>query len=784
MKSTRTIPTGSFIPFATAFFVSLILFFAGHLASAEGTELKWGPAESGISLNASESGKVLPLVKSLVLRVKFADGSSFETRGLKSSKTPGGGLRLDFDLGGTAASDASVSADLFPAKRSLRMKWRVKYTGEKKEIREKAIQFEFAKTVQSARSAAVTKFVKPTGAEEWEAVGDTPYPDFDVQVRRIHFEDQDLAAVTSWYDSGWIYGNDFSKARTMAIPLTNRSPVESEFDLALIALSKGDTSTDGDLAAEGKGRPISLSAECDSPYHLFKPGEDVSFRLRLRNVSGQSLETKLNVLCKDYYGESLASDNRSVKLEPGQSEKIPFRFKYSKRGIAFLAAEVSAGGENVILRTTFGILPERALTPVKPASVFGMAAIIGRTNLYPDQVPPAESLALLARIGVRWLRGSHQVDLKTNHSAADLALAQDYVALQNRYGIRPYFQAPSAKIPLSKDVSTAFFDKVRETISTYKDLFPYMEFGNEKNLTGETGANYAQKILKPLSELSRSLHPKGTILSMGLGGVQKNWLDDFVNASGMASIDILSIHPGCHPRAPEFWNGNRGWVFKSQVMDAVQAAESAGKSVWITEAYAPSGPMKTQSDLRTAADYLVRTHVVAIALGVKMVAWYQFQDGTWFANRYKPTDLEYYYGMTFTDLTPKPQYPAYGVMTEQLEDASCAGRLKLGDDNLYGVRFRRGGETIDVLWSYKERPANDTLETKGTTRFIGEPWEEKWKSPVEVSLPASGSVVVTDLMGNEKRVNAGGILKLKLSGSPVYVRGLGNIPLETKFWGE
>lgn len=774
-------------PFAKSFFsfASILTFlFIGQTAFSQETELKLDASDSGITFSAAEFGKFSPISKSLVLRVKFADGTFFETRGVKSSKSPEGAARLDFVLGGPAASEASVSADVLSTKRCVRLKWRVKYSGEKKEIREKAIQFEFAGDIRNARSAAVTKFVKPTGAEEWEAVGDTPYPDFDAQVRRISFDGVSLAAVTSWYDSGWIYGNDFSKARTFSIPLTNGSPVESEFDLALIPLAKDDASTDADLAALGKGRPVSLSAECDSPYHLFKPGENLAFKLRLRNVDSKSVEAKLDSLVKDYYGDSLASEKRSLKLEPGQIEKIPFRVKYGRRGIAFLAAEVLANGETAILRTTFGILPERAATPAKPNSVFGMAAIIGRTNLYPDQVPPAESLALLSRIGVRWLRGSHQVDLKTNQTAADLAAAKDYVALQNRFGIRPYFQAPSAKIPLSKDVGPAFFDRVRDTISTFGPLFPYMEFGNEKNLVGETGSNYALKILKPLGELSRSIDPKIQILSMGLGGVQKNWLDDFVNAGGMGMIDVLSIHPGCHPRSPEFWNGNRGWVFKSQVMDAVRAAEDAGKSVWITEAYAPSGPMKTQSDLRTAADYLVRTHVVALALGVKMVAWYQFQDGVWFANRYKPTDLEYYYGMVFTDLTPKPQYPAYGVMTEQLEDAAYVGRLKLGDDHLYGVRFRRGEDIIDVLWSYKERPANDTLETKGTTRFIGEPWEEKWKAPVEVSLPASGAVLITDLMGNERKVNAGGVLKLKLSGSPVYVKGLGNIPLETKLWGE
>ena len=283
-------------------------------------------------------------------------------------------------------------------------------------------------------------------------------------------------------------------------------------------------------------------------------------------------------------------------------------------------------------------------------------------------------------------------------------------------------------------------------------------------------------------------------MTMGLGGVHKKWWREFEQAGGLELADVLAVHPGCHPRAPEFWKGWFGWVFRGQMWLVFDAIERRGllnqKEVWITEAYAPSSPSYTQLDLRTAADYLVRTYVISIALGVRVIEWYQFQDGVWHWRCPRPTDGEFNFGMLYTDLTPKPQYVAYGLMTEQLEGSTCEGRLDLSADDLYGFRFRRPGSShVDVLWSYRENHECDLAwwpkeKFKGKHRLPGEPWQERWKRPVEVKLPASGDRVdVTDLMGRATRTaSEGGRVSLRPSGSPVYVTGLGAIPMLPRVW--
>jgi len=127
-------------------------------------------------------------------------------------------------------------------------------------------------------------------------------------------------------------------------------------------------------------------------------------------------------------------------------------------------------------------------------------------------------------------------------------------------------------------------------------------------------------------------------------------------------------------------------------------------------------------------------------------------------------------------------------MTEQLEGATCLGRLDLGADDLYGVRFNHGGETVDVLWSYREKHETDLPwwppeNYAKDSRRPAEPWVERWQAPVEVTLPAAGTLTITDLMGNRRPLQPqDGKVTLALTGSPVYVRGIGEMGRLPRLW--
>jgi hypothetical protein len=129
-------------------------------------------------------------------------------------------------------------------------------------------------------------------------------------------------------------------------------------------------------------------------------------------------------------------------------------------------------------------------------------------------------------------------------------------------------------------------------------------------------------------------------------------------------------------------------------------------------------------------------------------------------------------------------------MTEQLEGAQYLGRLDLGADDLYAVRFQRDAQPVDVLWSYREKHETDIPwwppeNYKDCSRKPGEPWVERWQAPVEVTLPAPGPVTVTDMMGNQRTFQPeAGKVRLQLTGSPVYVSGLPDLPRLPRFWDD
>ena len=110
--------------------------------------------------------------------------------------------------------------------------------------------------------------------------------------------------------------------------------------------------------------------------------------------------------------------------------------------------------------------------------------------------------------------------------------------------------------------------------------------------------------------------------------------------------------------------------------------------------------------------------------------------------------------MVYTDLTPKPQLVAYGVMIRPNWKALVVwADFDLGADDLYGVRFCKGETTVDVLWSYREKDECDCdwwppEKFRNQHRRPGEPWQPRWRQPVSISLPAVGEVVVTDVLGD------------------------------------
>jgi hypothetical protein len=282
-----------------------------------------------------------------------------------------------------------------------------------------------------------------------------------------------------------------------------------------------------------------------------------------------------------------------------------------------------------------------------------------------------------------------------------------------------------------------------------------------------TPEEYINTYLRPGANVIRELAPSAKINTMGFAGFwDVEWIDDFVAKGGMDLVDVLSMHPGHYPRSPEFYEGWNGWFYIPQVDRAISVA--GDKEVWLTEIYAPAFRTDRHIDVRTAADYLVREYVFGISKGVEKSEFWNFQDGVWHSRAYNPDDIEYYFGMTYIDMTPKPQYIAYGVMTEQLEGAVYQERINMGSDLYHGYKFSKGNNIINVLWSFAEKHETDC--DCESTRLPGEPWVERWKHRFDVTLPINQVVTVTNIMGESRQVvPINGEIHIQLTGSPIFL---------------
>ncbi len=735
-----------------------------------------------------------PLLRSLRYQAYTSQGLAFQTAGIRDQQADHGATRITFNLDGPQAAQASVTVLVTSLAGGVRLRWTIHDGGPAQEINggKTGFQMEYPQPILSADTVPATRFVRPTGALPYEVKGDTPYRDLEWQLRQVCFARSRLVIATNWYDPDWIYGGNTARAAFLPAPFPKSSPADAVYDFALVPLAAADPGilTPGvaaDVAAAASGRAFSLSVLCPRPANLFVPGETARFTLRLRNVADARQTGLLHWKVWDYYGKALAGGTEPVTLAPGAEKAFPVAIPHARRGMLFLAASLTANGQEWIDRTTFGVLPKRPLDSRRPPSPFGLAGIICNQDTYPDQKSPAQVLALAHRMGARWVRLGFPLASASENTTAPDPQAQAWQTLLASEGLSCHLQIHTG-LP-APGQAEEFKVQVRTTLQRLSGLSSNIEFGNELNLAGVTPQDYVDRLLRPVHDVTREVLPQSKILTMGLGGVDKTWLDGLAAAGGLGLADVLSIHPGCQPRAPEYWKGYRGWVFRPQVLDAQAAAQAAGSNdVWLTETYAPTPPERSQLDVRTAGDYMVRTFLVSLALGIPRIEWYQLQDGVWFAQRPNPADTEYNYGLVYTDLTPKPGYLAYAAMTEQLEGNDYQGRLELGTDDLYGLRFRRGSGRVDVLWSYREKHETDLdwwppEKFQHSSRQPGEPWKNRWHSPISVRLPASSPVTVTDIMGNSQTLTPHtGFVTLPLTGSPVYVQGLGTIPTRKNLW--
>lgn len=209
---------------------------------------------------------------------------------------------------------------------------------------------------------------------------------------------------------------------------------------------------------------------------------------------------------------------------------------------------------------------------------------------------------------------------------------------------------------------------------------------------------YAQ-LLRTVYTRVAGVAPEVNILLGGVNPFNPAYLQALAENDAWWAFDILNIHPYVDPAMPE----EQGEIGQSAIASVRHVTAWAGdKPIWVTEYGWSSRP----SDRDPAgsiseddqANYLVRGAVLLVEAGAQRVLWYSMKD-----------EVQNGYGMmrfakAYDDYSEsRPALAAFATLSHQLADATFERRLHemvvIAGESVYALRFRRGAETIDVLWS-------------------------------------------------------------------------------------
>jgi hypothetical protein len=616
----------------------------------------------------------------------------------------------------------------------------------------------------------------PSSADHWadqtdkqtQLPGDMPYRKVAAQVRRITVKNQQkITIATDLFDPGWDHWDQTKRAqRADNVPFSpGDGPVDRIFRIGFF----DDQMPTWMIAAALHGDPLAGRITCPQTANLYEPNESISMNMQVANVTDTTQTAIVTYEIHDYQDKQLAQFNQQYQLNSNDTIDCPINLPGQPQGMLFVSGRITCGSWSRPIWSTVGILPKRPITTMDSTSPFGLA------HLFKGQADQATIISLGQRIGTHWWRRFQKA--VTPFTDTDAGQLRDELEKFKANGIcvQLQFQAPDDR------PAKEYADCYAKAAGIAQDYGNYLCPGNEMNPRPigkrkvsaaeqqQAGKEHALNLQKPFYQAVKSQSDQLQVTTQAMGGIPVEYVQGFGKAGGFDWIDTLNFHPYFYPHSPEF-AGKGYYVLTRHFQTAANACKQFGAKSWIiSETGYPTVTKATRGvSLRTQADYMVRTYALMLASGCKLVEWYTLQDGRGIDPSADPNDEQSNFGMLFTDLSPKPAYVAYGVMTAQLDGMHAIGRYDLGDPELYAIGFGKTTKPeVFVLWSFREKDERDIEKPRKPMM----PWKDRYDHPETVTLRATAPVTVTDIMGRVRTLEQSSV-KLELNGSPIYVRHL------------
>ncbi len=451
-------------------------------------------------------------------------------------------------------------------------------------------------------------------------------------------------------------------------------------------------------------------------------------------------------MVQDIWGHQVAQGKQAVN--DGSAE---LRVPLDKKGYFLLQVTAEQAGNPLeTAETSFAVLPSFD-TGQTADSPFGFSTHFGQ-SWNPELIP------LLQKAGAKNIRDElYWGNIETQKGVYTFPQQYDtYMNVLKNHGIDPFIIFSYIN-PFYDENSTPYTDEGRqgfarygrEIVKHYGDQIKWVEVYNEFNIHfGDVGNGEADsrpdsyfKLLKETYQAVKAHDPDVTVVGPATAGVPFDWIEEVFQLGGLQYMDAVSIHPYRYPDTPE-----------GLVQDLVRLQDlikkyndGQTKPIWITEIGWPTQLDNRGVSEKTQADYIVRSHVLALSQGVGKMFWYDFMnDGTDDAYNEHNFGIIRNPGDPKGKYTPKPAYAAYSVMTRELAGAAFSVKEDI-NDKISSYKFTRGNEEIRVVWATE---------------------------PQHVTIRANHPVTVTDMMGNaETLYPVQQEIYLTVSQDPIYIRG-------------
>ncbi len=512
--------------------------------------------------------------------------------------------------------------------------------------------------------------------------------------------------------------------------------------------------------------PIAMVVASEATGHLFERREEAVMRVRLESNRDVALDGTVGVSIAMPDGRT---EHKGVPfaLKPRETTTLDMHVGHASVGksefVATLEVKENSGDVRVMTRaTSFAILPE--FTRTDEDSPFGMW-----TFFEGHQGASIEATCdILRKAGVRGTLSNFILD--TEESAWPENARRTEVL--RRYGIEPnwYYLAGIADSGLHGlgDVDARFRWIHAHPQVKYYNLFwetsinpratqacpPEVRGRAPADLTAEEaqrlhtymeyGKTWAARARKEAPEIRLSFGNGFPAFTAAM--LREGFPHDYIDGLGL-DFDMYTSAP---EDQPSMWYAPFSGIFYLRELRKLYQCED--KPIWLTEAiYCPTSPIWISE--RQQADYYVRAHLLAMAMGVErfgMCAEAFDPEGAYHYGHYGPVGLCH----APPELNPRESFCAYAAMTGLLDGLRFDAMLDLGSPHAYGLRFRKeGGRSVHAFWTVNGT-RQMTLELEGS------------EQPTVYNRDGRSITVDTrNSEGNGRR------LTLRLDESPIYLAG-------------